>query len=320
MKALQFDRTGNLDELFLREVAKPVATGDDVLIKVHAAGINPSDIKNVLGRFPYTTVPRIPGRDFAGVVVEGPAQWQGKAVWGSGKGVGFTRDGAHAEYLVFPQSGLSLKPEALSFAQAASCGVPYITALEVLERSGVKKDTQLLVIGAAGAVGTAAIALAKMHGANILGAVRKPQQQAALQAQGIHSILLSDDAALARDVREYFSAGAEVVFDSTGLWLAGAVGATGTHGTVAVISAPPEKVVPFPLLDFYRAGGNMVGINSLLHDLPACAKFLDALSALFDGGALAAPHNISERSLDAGIAAYHDVNNGCAEKMVLVMD
>jgi hypothetical protein len=86
-----------------------------------------------------------------------------------------------------------------------------------------------------------------------------------------------------------------------------------------VISAPPEKVVPFPLLDFYRAGGNMVGINSLLHDLPACANFLDALSALFDGGTLAAPRNISERSLDAGVAAYHDVNNGCAEKMVLVM-
>lgn len=319
MKALQFDRTGTLDELALREIAMPVVTGDDVLIRVHAAGINPSDIKNVLGRFPYTTVPRIPGRDFSGVVVEGPTQWQGKAVWGSGKGVGFTRDGAHAEYLAFPVTGLSLKPEALSFAQAASCGVPYITALEVLERSGVKKDTRLLVIGAAGAVSSAAIALAKMHGANILGAVRKPQQQAALQAQGINCILLSDDAALARDVREYFATGADVVFDSTGLWLTGATGAIGAHGTIAVISAPAENVVPFPLLDFYRAGGNMVGINSLLHDLPACAEFLDRLRAMFDSGALAAPRNISEQGLDSALAAYQAVHDGCAEKRVLVM-
>src|SRR6478609_4281024 len=167
MKALQFDKTGSLDALKLCEVNTPTPAADEVLLKVHAAGINPSDIKNVLGRFPYTTLPRIPGRDFSGVVIEGPSEWQGKAVWGSGKGVGFSRDGAHAEYLAFPVAGLSLKPDALSFTEAASVGVPYITALEALDRSGVKKNTRLLVIGAAGAVGSAAIALAKQRGAHI---------------------------------------------------------------------------------------------------------------------------------------------------------
>lgn len=319
MKALQFGKTGTLDALEWRDVAMPVLNDGDVLVKVHASGINPSDIKNVLGRFPYTTLPRIPGRDFSGVVVEGPDAWKGKAVWGSGKGVGFTRDGAHADYLAFPVSGLSLKPETLSFAEAACVGVPYITALEALDRAGVKKDTRLLVIGAAGAVGSAAIALARLRGARIVGAVRKPAQQAALAAQGVDSILLADEVSLGASAQQHFSAGADVVFDTTGLWLAGAVGAIGTHGTIAVISAPAEKIVSFPLLDFYRSGGNIVGVNSLLHELPACASMLDQLRTMFDNG-LAAPGNLCERRLADGVQAYRDVDAGYGQKCVFVMD
>jgi NADPH:quinone reductase-like Zn-dependent oxidoreductase len=318
MKALQFKKTGTLDALEVCDVAMPVLSSGDVLVNIHAAGINPSDIKNVLGRFPYTTVPRIPGRDFAGVVVEGPAEWLGKAVWGSGKGVGFTRDGAHAEYLAFPIAGLSLKPDALSFTQAACVGVPYITALEALDRSGVKKDTRLLVIGAAGAVGHAALALAKLRGANSIGAVRRPEQQAMLSAQGIDSMLLSDETDLAKTTYEKWTGGADVVFDTTGLWLAGAVGAIATHGTIAVISAPAEKVVPFPLLDFYRSGGNIVGINSLLHDLSECANRLDQLKNLFDQG-LAAPDNLRECTLADGQNVYTEINNGYSQKSVFVM-
>jgi NADPH2:quinone reductase len=318
MHALQFDKTGTLDALELRDVAIPVLNTGDVLVKIHAAGINPSDIKNVLGRFPYTTLPRIPGRDFSGVVIEGPSEWKGKAVWGSGKGIGFSRDGAHAEYLAFPVTGLSLKPDALSFTEAAAVGVPYITAMEALDRSGVKKNTRLLIIGAAGAVGSAAIALAKQRGAHILAAVRKPAQQATLQAQGIDSILLTDEASLSSSVQEYFPDGADSVFDTTGFWLAGAVSALHLYGTVAVIAAPVARVAEFPLLDFYRRGGNLVGVNSLLHDLPTSATMLDQLRAMFDAG-MAAPGNLRECALADGIRVYRDVDGGCSEKCVFVM-
>lgn len=318
MQALQFDKTGSLDALELRDVAMPVVDEGDVLVKIHAAGINPSDIKNVLGRFPYTTLPRIPGRDFSGVVIEGPSEWKGKAVWGSGKGVGFTRDGAHAEYLAFPVTGLSLKPDALSFTEAAAVGVPYITAMEALDRNGVKKNTRLLVIGAAGAVGSAAIALATQCGAKILAAVRKPAQQAALQAQGIDSILLTDEASLAGDVQKHFPDGADSVFDTTGFWLAGAVSALHLYGTVAVIAAPVARVAEFPLLDFYRRGANIVGVNSLLHDLPTSANMLDQLRAMFDAG-MSKPGNLRECALADGIGVYRDVDSGCSEKCVFVM-
>ncbi len=318
MQALHFEKTGTLDALELRDVAMPVLGEGDVLVKIHAAGINPSDIKNVLGRFPYTTLPRIPGRDFSGVVIEGSSEWKGKAVWGSGKGVGFTRDGAHAEYLAFPVTGLSLKPDALSFTEAAAVGVPYITAMEALDRSGVKKHTRLLVIGAAGAVGSAAIALATQRGAQILAAVRKPAQQAALQAQGINSILLTDETSLANSVQQHFADGADAIFDTTGFWLAGAISALHLYGTVAVIAAPVARMTEFPLLDFYRRGANIVGVNSLLHDLPTSATMLDQLRTMFDAG-MTKPGNLRECALSNGVQIYREVDAGCSEKCVFVM-
>lgn len=107
MKALQFSKTGDLAALQVVDVPTPTPTADQVLVQVKAAGLNPSDVKNVLGRFPYTTLPRIPGRDFAGVVVEGPKELLGQAVWGTGKDLGFNRDGSHAEYLTLPASGVA---------------------------------------------------------------------------------------------------------------------------------------------------------------------------------------------------------------------
>ncbi len=156
MKALQFLKTGDLSALQLAELPMPVPAAGEVLVQIKAAGLNPSDVKNVLGRFSYTTLPRVPGRDFAGVVVEGPQALLGQEVWGTGKELGFTGDGSHAA------KGVALKPTHLSFAQAASLGVPYTTAWDALERSLVKAETRLLVIGANGAVGSATIALAKI--------------------------------------------------------------------------------------------------------------------------------------------------------------
>ena len=183
MKALQFSKTGDLAALQVVDVPTPTPTADQVLVQVKAAGLNPSDVKNVLGRFPYTTLPRIPGRDFAGVVVEGPKELLGQAVWGTGKDLGFNRDGSHAEYLTLPASGVAHQPEALSFVQAASMGVPYTTAWDALQRSGVVAGTRLLVIGANGAVGSAALALAKIRGAQVLAAVRRAEQVEVLQGR-----------------------------------------------------------------------------------------------------------------------------------------
>lgn len=81
----------------------------ECLIKIEAAGVNPSDFVGVLGYFAYAKLPRIPGRDYAGVVVDGPKEYMGMEVWGSGGDIGLTKDGTHAEYIVIPINALSEK-------------------------------------------------------------------------------------------------------------------------------------------------------------------------------------------------------------------
>ncbi len=99
MKALRFNQHGDPGVLFTSDLPAPAPSGDEAVVQVFAASINPSDVKNVEGRMSQTTLPRTPGRDYSGVVIAGPAEWLGAEVWGSGGDVGFTRDGTHAEQL-----------------------------------------------------------------------------------------------------------------------------------------------------------------------------------------------------------------------------
>ena len=112
MQALIFATTGDLAALKLTERPDPVAAPGEAVVEVMAAGLNPSDVKNVLGFFPaYTTPPRIPGRDFSGVVRSGPPELVGRRVWGTGLGLGFTTDGSHAELVKLPAAGCAPMPE-----------------------------------------------------------------------------------------------------------------------------------------------------------------------------------------------------------------
>lgn len=318
MQALQFSATGSLDTLQLHDLPKPVPAAGEVLVEVRASGVNPSDIKNVLGLFPYTTGPRIPGRDFAGVVVAGPDELLGQAVWGgTGKGFGFYQDGCHAQYVVVPANAVAALPKSLSFAQAATCGVPFITAWDALERSQVKAGTRFLIIGA-GAVAKAAQALAQARGAKVVMAARRAEVVHDLQAQGITAFELSEDGQLPEQARQHFDQQApEVIFETTGFWLAAAVNTVDTLGRIAIIAAPQDGVISLSSLNLYRRGGSIVGINSLLYSLKECAQMLKRIGAAFDAG-LPAPSGFVELPLAQAVAAYQQVSAGAAEKIVLI--
>ncbi|MDB6141531.1 MAG: zinc-containing alcohol dehydrogenase superfamily protein [Pseudomonas sp.] len=318
MKALQFAKTGDLSALQYLDVPQPVPAQDEVLIQVKAAGLNPSDVKNVLGRFPYTTMPRIPGRDFAGIVVEGPQALLGQEVWGTGKEPGFLRDGSHAEFLTLPAKGVALKPKALSFVQAASLGVPFTTAWDALERSLVTTGTRVLVIGAHGAVGSAALSLAKIRGAQVLGAVRRPEHVKGLNDDGFDAIQLDNHEDLAAQVNAVFAGGADVIFDTTGFWLPAGVTALAPFGRIAIIAAPVDGHVQLPALALYRKGGSVVGVNSLLYGTEACAAMLNQFDKFFDNGLLPLPTGLFESPLSEGLVRYEEVNKGGADKVVLV--
>ena len=81
MRALRFDRFGDPGVLHVADVPEPTGSRRDAVVRVKAASVNPSDVKNVAGLMDWTVLPRTPGRDFAGVVVDGPREWHGAAVW-----------------------------------------------------------------------------------------------------------------------------------------------------------------------------------------------------------------------------------------------
>jgi len=88
--------------------------------------------------------------------------------------------------------------------------------------------------------------------------------------------------------------------------------------TIAVIAAPADGMVSTPILNLYRRGGSIVGINSLLYSLEDCARVLGHIGALFDQGRLPLPQDFRELPLGEAVAAYHAVNDGSAEKIVLI--
>ena len=169
MKALQFSTYGPPGVLSIKEIPKPEPRKGEVLVQIKAAAINPSDVKNVAGHF-KSPLPRVPGRDYAGVVIAGDAE-NGLEVWGSGAGFGVTRDGAHAEYIVVPADSIAQKPPQLSMEQAAAIGVPYLAAWSALVVVGnIQAGETVLIVGVSGAVGRAATQIAHWKKARVIGA------------------------------------------------------------------------------------------------------------------------------------------------------
>jgi len=82
-----------------------------------------------------TNFPRTPGRDYAGVVIDGPAAWIGREVFGSSGDLGIRRDGTHATHVVIEREAVVEKPRSLSWEEAAGIGVPFVTAMEALPLS-----------------------------------------------------------------------------------------------------------------------------------------------------------------------------------------
>ena len=174
MKAIARDTYGPADGLELRDIERPEIGGDEVLIRVHAAGVD-RGVWHIMTGLPYPIrlagygfrAPKtpVPGADVAGVVEAVGSDVSrfrpGDEVFGIGVG-------AFAEYARAPEDKLALKPANLSFEQAATVGVSASTALQALrDHARVEAGQTVLIIGASGGVGTYAVQLAKVFGAEV---------------------------------------------------------------------------------------------------------------------------------------------------------
>ena len=218
MRALRFHKTGSLDDLRLEEISTPSLAAGEVLVRVRAAAINPSDVKNVQGKMHQTTVPRIPGRDFAGVVVGGSDELSGQSVFGSGGNLEFGRDGSHAEYVAVPANAVLPLPSNLSFEQAAGIGVAYLTAWAALVNAArIQPGETVLVLGTIGSVGSAAARIAHELGARVIGTVRKASDIPTADSLPVYEWIDLGTTELGTGARAVTNGrGAEVVFDLVG--------------------------------------------------------------------------------------------------------
>jgi NADPH2:quinone reductase len=260
---------------------------NELLIEIKAAAVNPSDVKAATGLMPYAIFPRTPGRDYAGVVIDGPADWIGREVFGSSGDLGIRRDGTHATHLAVEADAVVEKPKGLSWEEAAGIGVPFVTAMEGFRRAGIPKagDT-VLVMGVNGKVGQAAVQIASWHGARVIGVVRKNE----LYEGHTNSAVEVIDASVtdvAMRVRELNGGkGADIVFNTVGNPYFGAANASLALRGRQILIATIERVVPFNILEFYRGQHSYVGIDTLGLSSVATGAVLRELGPGFASGHL----------------------------------
>jgi NADPH:quinone reductase-like Zn-dependent oxidoreductase len=170
VRAIRVHQYGAADQLKFEHIERPEPQAGEVLVQVHAAGVNPMDWKIRQGYFKDVLpiqFPYIPGLEIAGVVEEvGPgvtAFQQGQAVYGQ------SANGGYADYTVASVKSLALKPQSLNFDEAATVPVGATTAWQGLfEHGKLEAGQRVLIQGAAGGVGLFAVQFARWKGAHVI--------------------------------------------------------------------------------------------------------------------------------------------------------
>src|SRR5947207_9151682 len=193
MKALVFKRYGGPDQVAFADIPKPVPKPDEILVQVHAAGLNPIDNMIPKGTFKPMLRLQLPatlGSDLAGVVVEVGSRVTrfklGDAVFASIFDLG---TGALAEFTVVPENAAAIKPANLDFVQAASIPMVGLTSWQALkERARLKPGQKVFIPAGSGGIGTFAIQLAKHIGAKV-GTTTSTSNVALVQSLGADEVI-----------------------------------------------------------------------------------------------------------------------------------
>lgn len=289
MRAVRITAHGGPDALTVQDIPTPRRTPGTVLVHVRAATVNPVDLANLAGKVtsavhrPATPLPRTAGRDYAGVVTDGP------------------------DHLLVPEDTVRPKPASLTFAQAAAAGLTHTVAwLALADRLNLRAGETLLVTGASGAVARAATDIAHWHGATVIAADR-------LLADDLTADVTIDTTThdLTRAVlRATDGTGVDAVLDTVGGPLLNpALTTLRPGGRAAVIASALTPTATVDVLDFYRNERTLHGVNTLDLPLAKAADVLDILRRGFDSGALTPPRTTTF-PLDQASAAYQAVIDG----------
>jgi NADPH:quinone reductase len=335
-RAVVYDRHGGPEVLSV--VNRPIADPGpgEVRVRVHRSGVNPTDWKSRQGGDERRRVapPQVPNQDGSGVVdAVGPgvpAAWQGLRVW-MWEAAYNRPDGTAQDYTVIPARQVAMLPDGASFDLGAALGVPFVTAhrcLTVTEGGprrlgpGALTDRVVLVAGGAGAVGNAAIQLARWSDATVITTVSSPEKAQLAAAAGADHVVNYRDQDVAAEIHKVSSRGVDTVVE-----VAPAANAlldarvVAPLGSVAVYANDGGDEMTLPVRSLM--GPNARWQFVLLYTAPAEAKGYaveDVSAAVLDGAIRVgrdAGLPLHHFSLDSASAAHSAVQNSITGKVLI---
>ena len=248
MRAARCVAYGPPEDLVVEELPDPSAGSGQAVVQIHAAAVNFPDVLMVADQYQISLpVPFIPGSEFAGVVtavgVDVSRVGVGDRVFGS------SFAGAFAEQVAVPAAMLRPVPDAIRLDEAAAFGVAHTTAYHALRSvAEVSAGDWVVVLGAGGGVGVAAVDVARVLGARVLAAASSAEKLALCAERGAEAVVNYDEENLKDRIKELTGGGADVVIDPVGgRYSEAALRATRWGGRFVVVGFASGEIPRIPL-------------------------------------------------------------------------
>ncbi len=336
MRAISYSRTGDPDVLTLTERPEPQPGPGEVAVRIHRSGLNPTDVKSRRGSDSGKPVdpPQVPGQDGAGIVesmgagveaaLSGLRVWIWEAAWQR-------PDGTSQELAVVPARHVVTLPDSASFDLGASLGIPFLTAhrcLTIGEEAprrlgpGSMSGRTVLVAGGAGAVGNAAIQLARWSDARVITTVSSPQKAQLAAAAGADNVIDYRQQDVVTEVRKIVPHGVDAIVE-----VAPAANAAidaeliGQHGAVAMYADDGGGQITLPIRTLMVPNARWQFV--LVYTEPDAAKaraLEDVQAAVLDGAIRVGDEAglpLHHFPLEQAAQAHAAVENGAVGKVLI---
>jgi NADPH2:quinone reductase len=306
MRAVVCDAFAEPEDLEVRQLDTPPCGPGQVRVHVWASGVNYVDALFVQGRYQIRPpLPFVPGSEIAGEVTEVGDLVEGVAV--GDRVMASVGLGGYADEIVLAPAQLVRIPDRLSYGQAATMTQSYATAwFAMTRRVSVAPDEWVLVLGAAGGVGLAAMDVARARGAKVIAAASTDDKLQLCIERGAHGVVNYSTEDLKTRVRELTDGGADVVVDPIGGALSeAALRALGTGGRLLVIGFASGSIAHLPANQVLLRNRSVVGVDWgawAMSDPDGNAVVMAEVLALVDEGALSPAEPSTVALADAGTA------------------
>lgn len=262
MKAVLCKAFGPAETLVLEEIASPEAKKNEVLLEVHAAGVNFPDTLIIEGKYQFKPpFPFSPGGEAAGVVKSVGEKVTHLKI--GDRVMALTGWGSFAEEVAVPGYNVMPVPASMDFASAAAFGMTYGTSMHALkQRAKLQPGETLLVLGASGGVGLAAVEIGKAMGAKVIAAASSAEKLAVAKAAGADELINYSESNLKDEVKRLTGGqGADVIYDPVGGDLFdAAIRSIAWNGRLLVVGFASGRIPELPVNLTLLKGAAVVGV------------------------------------------------------------